>query len=86
MAFVSPLTPVDCESCGAELKVRWPTYLIAILPGSLIFLFGLFWLEDESLNQYLCFGVGFFIMITAQVLAMPFTVSPSEQTVKTDSD
>lgn len=79
-AFVSPLGPVPCESCDADLRVSWPAYLLAILPGSVIFLLAYLKFEESSLDQYLVYGLGFIIMLLGQSFFMPLSIPE----VKTD--
>ena len=77
-AFASPLAPMPCQRCGAEVTVTWKHYLLAIAPGSLLFLAGYLLFEESSWQQYAMFGAGFVLMLGAQILAMPF--SPGAET------
>ena len=70
-AFLSPLVPVPCESCNAELKVTWVAYLSAISMGSTIFVLAYLLLETDSLMQYAGFGMGFIVMLIGQAYFMP---------------
>ena len=73
MAFVSPLSPFPCESCGVELKPSWLDYLLAILPGSVIFMVAYFASDESSFEQYSGFVVGVLIMALCQVFLMPLS-------------
>ena len=78
-AFVSPLGPVPCESCDADLTVTWPAYLLAALPGSIVFLLAYLKFEESSTEQYLVYGLGFAIMLLGQTFFMPLIVPEKKQ-------
>ena len=77
-AFLSPLAAMPCESCGAELRVTWSSYLKAIALGSIIFLLGYLQFDEGSLNQYLAFAVGFVLMLAGQIYFMPIDLGDTD--------
>ena len=77
-ALLSPLAPAPCDACGAELHVTWRSYLLAISPGSTIFLLAYLLFEEGSLNQYLVFGVGFVLMLLGQIYGMSIELDEKE--------
>ena len=85
-AFVSPLGPVPCEGCDADLKVTWSAYLIAILPGSALFLLSYLNFEEGSVDQYLGFGLGFVTMLLGQSFFMPLSMAESSCENESDSE
>jgi hypothetical protein len=85
-AFLSPLAAMPCDSCGAELRVTWNSYLKAIALGSIIFLLGYLQFEEGSLNQYLTFGVGFVLMLAGQIYFMSVDLGDTDPEKKEASD
>ena len=74
MAFLSPFTPTPCEACDIELTVSWRSYLTAIIPGSIIFIFAYFGFEESSIKQYVGFGAGVVLMWICQIYFMPLSI------------
>lgn len=73
-ATMSPLAPMPCENCDAELAVSWTGYLLSVLPGSVVFLLAYLLLPEDSWLQYGGFGVSVLIMILGQLYFMPLLV------------
>ncbi len=70
-ATMSPLAPMPCESCDAELSVTWKAYLFSALPASILFLAAYLFLEESSVEQYGAFAVSIVVMVLCQLYLMP---------------
>lgn len=73
MAFVSPLSPFPCQHCDTELKPRWLDYLLAVLPGSVVFMVFYFASDESSFEQYSGFVAGVLFMALCQMFLMPLS-------------
>ena len=82
--LLSPLAAAPCESCDYDIKVSWRSYLLAISPGSILFVLAYLLLEQDSLLQYLGYASGFVLMLLGQLLFMTITAAPAPLTDSKD--
>ena len=73
-ATMSPLAPMPCENCDAELAVSWKGYLLSVLPGSAGFLLAYLFLQEDSWLQYAGYGVSVLTVVLGQLYFMPLQV------------
>jgi hypothetical protein len=73
-ATMSPLAPMPCENCDAELSVSWKGYLLSVLPGSVAFLLAYLFLQEDSWLQYGGYGVSVLMVVLGQLYLMPLLV------------
>lgn len=67
--FLGPGAPVPCQSCEKTVKVTFPDWLKAALPGATIMLAALFF--DSDLMVYGLSLIGLTLMIGLHVLWVP---------------
>lgn len=73
-ATMSPLAPMPCDNCDAELTVSWKGYLLSVLPGSVVFLLAYLLLQEDSWLQYGGYGVSVVLVMLGQLYLMPLLV------------
>lgn len=81
-ATMSPLVATPCGNCDVDLGVTWKAYLLAMLPGSFLFLLAYLLLEEESVEQYIAFAASVIVIALVQRFFMP--ISLDEQSKATE--
>ena len=78
-ATLSPLISIPCKHCDIELTVSWKSYLLSVLPASIVFLVGYLYTEDSSFEQYIVIGCSILLMTLCQLIFMPIEIKLSEE-------
>ena len=68
-AILSPGQIANCNSCNASLGVRYPSWLTAMIPGTILMLAAMF--VDSESTEWLLNGVGLALMIILPLLFTP---------------
>ena len=68
-AILSPGLLATCRSCSGSSSIRYPSWLTAMLPGSVLMIAALF-VASESMEKYLNIA-GFILMIVIPFLFTP---------------
>ena len=66
---LGPGVPVACQSCGKSIKITYPSWLKATLPGVAIMVVALFF--DSNLLVYGLSTAGLALMIALHLLWVP---------------
>lgn len=67
--ILSPGLPASCDSCKGLSGIRYPSWLVAMLPGTVLMI-AAFFVASESLEWYLNI-FGFMLMVV-----LPFLFTP----------
>ena len=70
--ILSPGFITNCSSCGSSSGIRYPSWLIALLPGSILMIAALF-VESESAEWSLNI-IGIILMIILPLLFTPLQI------------
>jgi hypothetical protein len=71
-AILSPGLLAICNSCSSSSSLRYPSWLTAMVPGSILMIAALF-VDSESVEWSLN-GVGFILMILFPLLFTPLHI------------
>jgi hypothetical protein len=71
-AILSPGLLATCNSCGRSSGIRYPSWLLAMLPGSVLMIAALF-VESGSVEWSLNI-IGFLLMIVIPLLFTPLHI------------
>lgn len=84
MSIVTPFQSIDCSTCGEMifLKHKVGLFLISIGLAGIVFLFLLFVLLKEILPMLLTYGIGFFVLATAEFLLTAHIVRKKDLVVR----
>jgi hypothetical protein len=84
MSIITPFQSIDCSTCGEMifLKHKVGLFLISIGLGVIVFLFSLFVLLKEILPMFLTYGIGFFVLATAEFLLTAHIVRKKDLVVR----
>ena len=72
--FLGPGVPVTCQACGETVRITYPAWLKAALPGSAIMVAALFF--DSDLLVYGLSFVGLGLMIALHLQWVPLIKAP----------
>jgi hypothetical protein len=67
--ILSPGTIANCDSCGGASSIGYPSWLLAMLPGSILMIVALF--VDSTTAEWLLNIVGIVLMVTLSFLFTP---------------
>ncbi len=67
--FLGPGAPIACQSCDKTIKVAFPTWLKAALPGAAVMIVALFFESDLIVYGLSLVGLG--LMIGLHLLRVP---------------
>ena len=68
-AILSPGMPAVCQACGKTSSISYPSWLTAMLPGSVLMVAAL--LVNSQRLEWTLNGVGFMLMIVIPLLFTP---------------
>ena len=68
-AILSPGQIATCNSCSGSLGVRYPSWITAMLPGSILMIAAMF--VDSDSTEWLLNGIGFILMIVIPLMFAP---------------
>lgn len=67
--FLGPGAPVPCQACGKPVKVTFPAWLKAALPGAVVMVAALFF--ESDLMVYGLSLIGLALMIALHLMWVP---------------
>ncbi len=68
-SILGPGVPVACQSCGKTVKITYPSWMKAALPGALVMVAALFFESDRDVYGLSIIGLA--LMIALHLLWVP---------------
>lgn len=84
MSITTPFQSIDCSTCGEMifLKHKMELFLISIGLSGIVFIFSLIVLFKEILPISLTYGVGFFVLVSAEFLLTAHIVRKKDLVIR----
>jgi hypothetical protein len=73
-AILGPGMPAVCKACGTSSSITYPSWLAAMVPGSVLMVAAL--LVDSRQLEWTLNGIGFLLMVVIPLLFTPLRKQP----------